>query len=192
MSNSSGADAGRFPFESAFLTSAWWALLLRGLLSIVFGILVFTLPGHTLLGLVFFYGAYAIIDGLFSIGGAFKSGASGRTMLFLSGLISIVAGLAAMAWPGLTAVVFVWILAFWSVARGLTEIFVAIRLRKEISNEWMLILAGVISVLFGIALFSSPAFGVVVILWMIGAWALLFGILLVILSFRLRSHRRKH
>lgn len=187
MSRSSGADASRFPFESSFLSSAWWVLLLRGLLSIAFGVLVFTLPGHTLLGLVFFYGAYAIVDGLFSIVAAFKSGVSGRILLFLTGLISVIAGVAAMTWPGLTAVVFVWIIGFWSVARGLAEIITAIRLRKEISNEWMLIFAGLISVLFGIALFSSPAFGVIVILWMIGAWAVLFGILLVILSFRLKS-----
>lgn len=191
MSNSSSAGAAPFPFVHSFLTQAWWALLLRGLLSIGFGVLVFTLPKHTLLGLVFFYGAYAIVDGLFSIGGAFRSGASGRIWLILSGLISIIAGLAAMAWPGLTAVVFVWIIAFWSVVRGLAEIFMAIRLRKEISNEWMLILAGLISVLFGIALFSSPVFGVVVIMWMIGAWAVLFGLLFVILAFKVRSARER-
>lgn len=191
MSSSSGAGAAPFPFESSFLTHAWWALLLRGLLSIGFGILVFALPKHTLLGLVLFYGAYVIVDGLFSIVGAFRSGASGRIMMFITGAISIIAGLAAMAWPGLTAVVFVWIIAFWSVIRGVAEIFMAIRLRKEISNEWALILAGVISVLFGIALFSSPVFGVVVILWMIGAWAVLFGLLFVLLAFKVKSARRR-
>lgn len=190
MSNSSSAEKTAFPFVHSFLTHAWWALLLRGLLSIGFGVLVFTLPKHTLLGLVFFYAAYVIIDGLFSIFGAFRSGAEGRIMMLLTGAISIIAGLAAMAWPGLTAVVFVWIIAFWSVVRGLAEVIMAIRLRKEISNEWALILAGVISVVFGIALFSSPAFGVVVIMWMIGAWAILFGLLFVILAFKVRSARK--
>lgn len=189
-SSTTGAGAA-FPFAHSFLSHAWWVLLLRGLLSIGFGVLVFALPKHTLLGLVFFYAAYVVVDGLFSIVGAFRSGASGRVMLFVSGVISLVAGLAAMAWPGLTAVVFVWILAFWSVFRGLAEIFMAIRLRKEITNEWALILAGLISVLFGVALFSSPLFGVMVIMWMIGAWAVLFGVLFVFLAFKVRALRRR-
>ena len=189
MSMSSGAAARPFA-ETSILADAWWVLLLRGVLAILFGILVLVWPTGSLLGLVSLYGAYACIDGLFSIASAFRSGASGRTMLVIGGLVSLVAGLTALAWPALTALVLIIILGLWSVARGGVEIVVALALRKEIRNEWMLILAGAVSVLFGVGLLVAPGLGGLFVVGMIGGWAILFGVLLVGLSFRLRSLAR--
>lgn len=189
MSTSSSAASPPIAVTS-FLADAWWVLLLRGVLAILFGILVLVWPTASLLGLVSLYGAYACIDGLFSIASAFRSGASGRMMLVLGGLVSVIAGLTALAWPGLTALVLLIILGVWSIARGGAEIVVALALRKEIRNEWMLILAGAVSVLFGIGLLAAPGIGGLFIVGMIGGWAVLFGALLVGLSFRLRALAR--
>lgn len=173
-----------------FLTSAWWAVLARGLAAVVFGVLVFVWPTLSLLTLILVYGAYAVVDGVFALIAAFKSSGSGRWSLILIGLVALAAGGLALAWPGVTALVLVLIIGWSAIFRGLFEIVAAIRLRKTIPNEWMLILAGAISVLFGLALLVAPGAGALALLWLIGAWAILFGVALVVLSLRLRKAAR--
>jgi len=173
------------------MAKGWWLVLLRGIAAIVFGVLAFVWPGLTLLTLVLFYGAYALIDGVVALISAFSGGAKPvpTWWLILVGLFGIAAGLVTFLWPGITALVLIIFIGVWSIAHGIFEIVGAIKLRKEIDNEWWLILAGALSVLFGIVVLALPGAGALALIWVIGAYAIVFGVLLVGLSLRLRKHR---
>lgn len=166
----------------------WWMLLIRGLAAIVFGILAFLWPGITLLVLILLFAAYALVEGVTSIGLAVAGRTDGRAWweMFLVGLLGVAAGIIAFLWPGLTAFVLLLIIAFWAIARGVFEIAAAIQLRKAIQNEWLLILAGALSIIFGILLLAWPATGALAVVWVIGLYAILFGIISVVLSLRLQ------
>src|SRR5262249_52292292 len=173
------------------MAKGWWLVLLRGIAAIVFGVLAFVWPGLTLLTLVLFYGAYALVDGVVALISAFSGGAKPvpTWWLILVGLFGIAAGLVTFLWPGITALVLIIFIGVWSIAHGIFEIVGAIKLRKEIDNEWWLILAGALSVLFGIIVLALPGAGALALIWVIGAYAIVFGVLLVGLSLRLRKHR---
>jgi len=162
----------------------WWRLLLRGLFAIVFGICAFAWPGLTLLSLVLIFGIYSLVDGILEIGYAFMSK---NWLMIIPGLLGIGVGIYAIAYPGLTAYALLMIIAIVFVVRGVFDIIAAIGLRKEISNEWLLIIGGVLSIIAGLILFSSPGSGALVMVWLIGAYALFFGVLMVIAAFRVRS-----
>jgi uncharacterized membrane protein HdeD (DUF308 family) len=168
----------------------WWVLLLRGLLSILFGVLAFVWPGITILTFVFLYGAYALVDGIFAIVAAIRGegGAGPRWWLAVVGLLGIAAGIFAFAMPGLTTVALLMLIAAWALVRGVFEIVGAIRLRKEIDNEWMLILSGLLSVAFGAIMLVMPGAGALALVWVIASYAIAIGIMLSILAFRLRKH----
>src|SRR5262249_31818206 len=167
----------------------WWLILLRGVAAIVFGLLTFVWPGVTLLTLVILYGAFATVDGVLAIAAAVMGGQPApRWWLALIGLLGIAVGILTFAWPGVTALVLLLFIGGWAIATGILQIVGAIRLRKEIDNEWLLIACGVISVLFGLILVAQPGTGALALLYVIGFYAILFGILLVVLSLRLRSH----
>ena len=168
----------------------WWALVLRGLAAIIFGILAYIWPGITFTALVLLFGAYALWDGVFALVGAFRTEGDRRWALLLEGIIGIAAGLVAFLWPGAASIALIYLIAGWAVATGLLEIFAAIRLRKEIEGEWVLMLSGLLSVIFGILVAVWPGAGLVAVTWIIGAYAILFGILLLVLGFRLRSWNR--
>jgi uncharacterized membrane protein HdeD (DUF308 family) len=172
---------------SAFLqevASHWWVLALRGTLALLFGIMAFAWPGVTLAVLVLLYGGYALADGVF----ASIAGVKTRTWsLLLVGLLGIAAGVITFLWPGVTAIVLLYIIAFWAIFLGVFEIVTAIKLRKELENEWLLIVGGIGSMLLGMLLLFNPGAGALSVVWMIGAFAILFGILLLVLGFRLRG-----
>ena len=173
------------------LSQNWWLVVLRGVLAILFGIAAFIWPGITLLTLIIMFGVYAIFDDLVAIWtGLSRTKESSRWWTFLlEGLLGIGAGIAALVWPGLATLVFIYLIASWAVITGILEILAAIRLRHEITNEWFLALGGVLSIGLGILLFLQPAAGSLAIVWMIAGYALVFGILLVILGIRLRNWR---
>ena len=173
------------------LAKNWWLVLLRGIAGIVFGVLAFSWPGLTLLTLVLFYGAYALVDGIIALTAAFTGRARPLPTwwLIVVGLLGIATGLVSFLWPGITAIVLVLFIGAWAVAHGIFEIIGAIQLRHEIDNEWMLILAGVLSVIFGLAILAMPGAGALGLIWAIGAYSIVFGCLLVGLSLRLRKHR---
>ena len=171
------------------LAKNWWLILLRGIAFVLFGILTFIWPGITLLTLVLFYGAFALVDGVFSVAAAITGGqAAPRWWLAIVGLLGIAAGILAFVLPGITAVVLLFLIAGWAIATGILEIAGAIRLRKEIDNEWLLIAIGVLSIIFGLILIAQPGIGLVTLLYVIGIYAVVDGILLIMLSFRLRRH----
>ena len=171
--------------------ATWWLVLLRGIAAIVFGVLAFVWPGLTLLTLVLLYGAYALVDGAFALIAAFTGGAKPvpTWWLIVVGLAGIAAGLATFLWPGITALVLLVFIGAWAIVHGIFEIIGAIKLRKEIDNEWWLILAGAMSVIFGIIVLVAPGAGALGLVWAIGAYSVVFGILLVGLSLRLKRHR---
>ena len=172
------------------LARHWWVVALRGLAAVVFGILAFAWPGMTLAVLVILFGAYALVDGILGLIAAFRGETQHRLALVLEGIVSVLAGLAAFAWPGLTALVLLYIIAFWAIVTGVLEIVAAVRLRRIISNEWGLIIGGALSVLFGIVLLVAPGAGALAVVFLIGAYAVVFGIALLGLAWRLRAHHQ--
>jgi uncharacterized membrane protein HdeD (DUF308 family) len=171
------------------LTRNWWLVVLRGVLAILFGLTAFLWPGLTFLVLILMFGVYAIADGAFAmLTGVVSSKYSPRWWVFLlEGVVSVAAGVVAILRPDLAAAVLIAVIAIWAILTGILEIAAAVRLRREITNEWMLAFAGFVSIVLGVLLFFQPGAGGLVITLMIGAYALIFGLVLVILGLRLRK-----
>lgn len=171
------------------LARNWWLILLRGICAIIFGALTIAWPGLTLFTLVILYGVYALLDGGLAIGAAIMGDTPApRWWLVLVGILGIGAGLATLAWPGMTGLLLLYFMAGWAIAAGIFEIVGAIRLRKEIDNEWLLIANGVLSVLFGVLVSLFPGAGALGLALAIGAFALVYGGLLIGFAFRLKRH----
>jgi uncharacterized membrane protein HdeD (DUF308 family) len=169
-------------------TKHWWVLLVRGVLAVLFGVAAIGWPGPTLVALVLLYGAYALVDGVTAIwAGAF----AGAGWLVLSGVLGLVVGISTFIFPGITAVALFYLIAAWAIARGVFEIMEAMRLRKEISGEWAFVLGGICSIAFGVLLIANPVAGVLSLVWLISAYALMFGVATIFLAFRLRGLTRK-
>ncbi|UPL48831.1 HdeD family acid-resistance protein [Hymenobacter sublimis] len=168
--------------------SNWWVMALRGLSAVLFGLLTFLMPGLTLLVLITLFGAYCLVNGVLTLITAFRGGRNQPRWwaLVLEGAVSLVAGAVTLAWPDLTSLVLLYVVAIWALVTGLLQIGSAIRLRKHITGEWVLMAGGLLSVLFGLILMTRPIAGALVIAWWVGAYAFAFGILLAILAFRLR------
>jgi uncharacterized membrane protein HdeD (DUF308 family) len=177
---------GALPVE----TGHWWALALRGAIAILFGLAAFLRPGIALEALILLFGAYALVDGVFSIVGVFGGTRAGtpRWVLLVEGVVGILAGIIAFIFPILTAVVFLYLVAAWAIVTGISEIATAVRLRREIQGEWALVIGGILSVIFGVLLaVVGPVVGILSLIWLIGAYAVAFGILLLIAAFRVRD-----
>jgi uncharacterized membrane protein HdeD (DUF308 family) len=171
------------------LAQNWWLLLLRGLCAILFGVLTFIWPGLTLVTLVLFYGAFALVDGVLAIIAAIKGGdPAPRWWLAILGVFGIAAGVLTFLWPGLTALVLLFFIAGWAIAVGVMQVIGAIKLRHEIEGEWLLIAGGVLSVIFGLVMLAMPGAGALALIFVIGAYAIVYGALLVSFSLRLRRH----
>jgi len=186
------ADSLRPPAAGVMLHALarnWWLILLRGICAILFGVLTFVWPGVTLLTLVLLYGAYAFVDGVLAVWAALVVGKTdARWWLLVIGLLGIAVGLVTVLMPGITALILLLFIAAWAIVIGVMQIIGAIRLRKEIDNEWMLIASGVLSVLFGVILVVQPGAGALGLLFVIGVYAVIYGVMLVSLALRLRKH----
>ncbi|MBI1880657.1 MAG: HdeD family acid-resistance protein [Chloroflexi bacterium] len=170
------------------LARNWWALVLRGVLAILFGLAAFVWPGLTILTLTFVFGFYALLDGIFALVAAWSNRSRERWwVLLLEGLLGIAAGVIAFMSPGVTALALLTVIAVWAILTGILEIMAAIRLRREIQNEWTLGLGGLASIIFGVLLLIWPGSGLVTISWIIGVYAIAFGIMMLMLGFRLRD-----
>src|SRR5262245_6827484 len=168
----------------------WGWVALRGVVAILFGIFAFVWPGKTLAAVVLVFGAFALADGILSLIAAFKVRDQGKPFwsLVIVGLLGIAAGAVTFFWPGMTALLLVTFIGAWAFVMGIFEIVAAIRLRKEIEGEWLLALSGVLSVLFGLFVLFRPGEGALALIWVIGAYAIFFGILLIVLAFKLKGH----
>lgn len=162
----------------------WWHILLRGILAIVFGVMAFAMPGLTLLTLALLYGVYALVDGALAI----WFGVGSRAWaLVLFGLLGIAVGILSVYVPWATAVGLLYVIGAWAILRGIFEIVTAVQLRHEITNEWSLGLAGLLSIALGLLFFVRPGAGALAVVWLIGAYAVIAGVLLIKLAFRVRG-----
>ncbi len=166
----------------------WRLILVRGVAAIVFGILCFVWPAISLLALVLLYGAYTIVDGLSAI----IWGARSRwTWMVVVGVVSVLGGLIAFFWPGITALALLYLIAAWAIVRGVSEIVAALHLRRHLTDEWLLAGSGALSILFGVLVALFPGAGAIALVWAIGAFAVILGILAVSLALRLRSLQQR-
>jgi uncharacterized membrane protein HdeD (DUF308 family) len=167
----------------------WWVVLLRGLAGIFFGIATFFAPAISLAALVLLFGAYALVDGVLTLISALRNRATNERwwVLLLEGLTGVIAGVLTFIWPGITALALLYLIAAWALVTGALEIAAAIRLRKVIDHEWLLVLSGIASIVLGVLLAMFPGPGALALVFWIGAYALVFGVLLVALGFKLRS-----
>jgi uncharacterized membrane protein HdeD (DUF308 family) len=181
------ADMGPGPVLIDAVARDWWLILVRGLAAIALGLVCFIWPAISLLALVLVWGVYTLVDGV----GAIAWGVRSRWWwMGMVGAVSVLAGLTALAWPGITALALLYVIAVWAVVRGVSEIVAAVRLRRWIENEWLLALAGAASVAFGVLVMLSPGAGALSVLWLLGSFAIVFGGIAVVLSLRLRSWQR--
>lgn len=173
------------------LAQNWWAIVLRGVCSLIFGIGAFAWPGITLAVLVLLYGAYALVEGVLAVAWALMGRQAGPFPwgVLLAGLVGVVVGVVTFLSPGLTALALLYLIAAWAIVRGVFEIVAAFHLRKELDNEWLLALGGLLSLALGVFLMAAPGAGALAVLWWIGAFAIVFGILEIILGFRLKGVR---
>ncbi|MFI6598170.1 HdeD family acid-resistance protein [Nonomuraea sp. NPDC050536] len=169
------------------ISRTWWLVLIRGIVAIIFGILALVWPGITLYVLVIFFGAYAIVGGIFALFAAFGHGVQSKAWLIISGILGILAGIVAFVWPGITTLALLYVIAFWAIFTGIAEIVAGIRARAVIENEWMMILGGILSAIFGVLLIIWPASGALALIWLIAIFAIIYGIVMIVLSFRFKS-----
>jgi uncharacterized membrane protein HdeD (DUF308 family) len=178
---------------AAVLARNWWVLMLRGLVAILFGVFAFASPGITLASLILLFGGYCLADGLMAAWTALSNRKQQENgwLLLIGGLLGIGVGLLTLFRPAVTGLALLFYIAIWAVATGVVQVLTAIRLRQEIAKEWMLVLAGLASVALGALLMARPGAGALAALWLIASYAIVFGVLLVALAFRVRSIARR-
>jgi len=169
--------------------AVWWLVLLRGVLAVLFGLFALFAPGTALLALVFVFGAYALLDGITAVvaGVRHRRDEAHWVWHLVEGAISIVAGIVAFAWPGVTALAILYLVAFWSIFTGVSEIMESFAMRRRGSPTWAWVLvAGILGVLLGIVLLLAPGGGLLTLLWLLGIYAVVFGVIIIVWALRLR------
>jgi uncharacterized membrane protein HdeD (DUF308 family) len=189
-SHASPASDARSEAMSALLAQNWWLVALRGVVGILFGIVALVFPGSTMLSLVILFSAYMLVDGALAIASAVRAARRHERWgwLTLEGIANIITGILAFLWPGLTILAFVLLIAAWAIVSGALMLAAAFRLKVD-HGRWWLVLGGVVSLVYGVLLVVAPLIGALVLTWWLGAYALVFGVVLLVLAFRLRSHR---
>ena len=174
------------------LARNWWSLVIRGLLGVIIGLISFMWPGITLTALVFLFAGYALVDGVVNLAGAVHAVAARERWgaLLFEGIVGIAAAVVTVLWPAITTITLAFVVAAWAIITGIAEIVAAVRLRKHVSGEWLLALGGIASLVFGVFVALTPIAGALVIALWFGAYALVFGLLLIALGFRLRTWDR--
>jgi uncharacterized membrane protein HdeD (DUF308 family) len=166
------------------LAGHWSSLALRGVCALLFGIASFMWPGLTVATLVLIWGAYALIDGVLALLSGFRSKI--WSLAFI-GIVGILAGVGTFLYPHITALVLLYFIAFWAIVTGMTAVYLAIRLRKELTGEWILALAGLLSAAFGVMLIAKPGQGALTVVFLIACYAVTYGVLLIWLAFKLKA-----
>jgi uncharacterized membrane protein HdeD (DUF308 family) len=180
----------RTPTMLSMLSENWWVLALLGLLTVLFGFAALVLPLGTLEAVGRLFGVYAILEGALVVLIGMR-GTRYRGAFIAEGAFGILAGLVALAWPGVTALVLLYVIAIWAIFTGIAEMIAAVVLRREIEGEWVLFLVGVLSVVLGVAMAVLPGVGLLSLVWLIGLYALVVGGALIVLAFRVRDTRRR-
>lgn len=178
------------------IAGSWWTFVLRGIFAILFGLLTWFLPGIALLTLVFLFGFYAIADGVFNVAAAFSRHRAAERRppwwaLLIQGILGLAAGCLAFLIPGITALALLYLIAAWAIVTGVMAIVAAVHLRKQVTGEWVMVLSGALSIVFGALLFAFPGPGIFAVLIWIGAYAVVLGAMLIALGIRLRKLARE-
>lgn len=183
------SDTGHMPRPLLrALADRWWLFLLKGAAAIAFGVLAFIWPGMTLLTLVLLYGIFALTDGALALIGAIRgSEYTSRWWLAIVGLLGIAAGAVTLLWPSISGMALLLCIALWAIATGVMQIVGAISMRHQIDDEWLLIAGGALSVIFGGLLLTRPGVGAVAVAYVIAAYAVMYGVLMLMLAFRLHK-----
>jgi len=189
---SAAAAKARCDAMSEVLAESWWAVGLRGLLGILFGLICLLTPGLAVEVFVILFAAYMLVDGVFAIIAGIKAARNGERwgLLILEGIVDLAAGLVAVLWPAITLVALIWLIAIWAIVTGALMLAGAFTLNLD-HGRWWLALGGIASVIFGILLVIEPLIGAVVLTLWIGAYALVFGIFLLILAFQLHGKKEE-
>ena len=175
------------------LASRWGWLVFRGVIGVLFGLVAFARPGAMAFSMVLVFGCYAFASGIATVIAAARSGRAGEPrwgMLLIEGLLGVAVGALAVLWPASTALAFVWAIGAWAIVTGGLQIATAVRLRRLIEHEWLLAIGGALSVAVGALMLYRPISGGVAVVWWLGAYAFLFGVLMITLGFRLRGIAR--
>jgi uncharacterized membrane protein HdeD (DUF308 family) len=187
-----GGSTPRNELMIVALAENWWAIAIRGVLGILFGLVALFLPGATMLSLVLLFAAYAFADGIFGIVSAVRAAREGQRwgLLVLEGLVNIATAAIAVLWPGITVITFVLLIAVWAILSGALMLGAAFRLGSG-DGRWWLVLGGLVSLIYGVLLVVAPMIGAVVLTWWLGAYALVFGVALIVLAFKLKGRLEK-
>ena len=169
------------------LSRNWWVLVVRGVAAVIFGVLALVWPAASLIALAIIFGAFALVDGVALAFTAFRAGSGNRMPLGVQAGLSIALGLMALIWPMAAVIALVFLIGAWAVVTGVAEIVTAVRLRAQISSEWLLVFVGALSVIFGLLVWFWPLAGAQVIMWVVGAYAIVFGAVMAVAGFRLRG-----
>jgi uncharacterized membrane protein HdeD (DUF308 family) len=174
------------------MSGLWWAIALRALAAILLGIIAIFMPGPTLAAIVIVFGIYAIIDGILAIVAAVRGFRKKERWwpMLLEGLVGIAAGAIAIFWPGIGALALTYLVAAWALVTGAFEIAAAIRLRRVISGEWLLLIAGLLSIVLAVLVALFPGTGALLLVWWLGAYAFVYGVVSLVLALRVRSWTR--
>ena len=162
----------------------WWLMLLRGIFAIIFGLIALLVPRIALLALIYLFAAYALIEGILAltIAIAERNRLPRWGWLVVDGIAGIIVGILAFVWPGLTALVLLYFVAAWAIVTGIMEIAAGFT-----TGSWLLVLAGLLSVIFGIILFVHPGAGLLAVLWVLGIYAIIYGVVVIVHAFQLRA-----
>ncbi len=172
---------------AAFLSRAWPNVLVRGLAALVFGLAVLFWPAISLLTLVYLFGAFVLVEGIAAAASGLQRPEGRQWGLIVVGIIGVIAGIATFIWPGITGLILLYLIGFWAITVGIVQIIDGVRLRREIEGEWLLILTGIAALFFGLIVVVSPGAGALAVTFLIGFFALVYGILQIAFAFRLRS-----
>lgn len=179
--------------SAGLVAKYWWVVLVRGVLLVTLGVMAFAWPGPTALAIAVLFGAFLLVDGVMEIaeGIAERRTSSSWGWLVAQGVLAVIAGLLALIWPGITALVLLYLVAFWAIVAGIAGIAAGLRLRRANSSHWgWFLAAGILGVLFGIVLVIRPGEGIVSLLWLVAVWAIIAGITMIIGSFWVRNAGR--
>jgi uncharacterized membrane protein HdeD (DUF308 family) len=182
-------DTGHMADLTAAVRGMWWLVLLRGILAILFGLFALFAPGSALLALVFVFAAYAILDGVTALAVGIRHRKEDPHWVWhvVQGVVSVLAGIIAFVWPGVTVLAILFVIAFWSIVGGIAEIVESFTMRKRGSEGWgWMLAAGIVSVLFGVVLLASPGAALITLLWLVGVYAIVFGVIIIVWAVRLR------
>lgn len=179
--------------DSKIVSRIWWAMAVRGILAIVFGIIALIYTGQTLRALVYIFGAYALITGLMEIVTAVRAGEAHMRWgwLIFGGIVSVAAGIVSFVWPGITALALLFVIAAWALVSGVAEIIFALSWPDTLAHPWLAALSGALSVVFGILLVVWPRSGVIALTWLVGIYAIVYGVVQLYYAYRLQAFQHE-